>query len=372
MVPDVIVVGAGVIGCSIAYNLAKAGARVVVLDRGSVGGQASGAAAGLLAPLSEAVGPGPFLELGLESLRLFAPLAEELRERTGMDVGYRPSGLLRVALDEEESRTLRRRRAWQDAAGVRLTWLDPERAREAEPALTRELLGALYYPSEHQVSGPALVRALTSAARDLGCTFREGVNVDALETERNRVLGVRAAADTMPAGEVVIANGAWAAAWSDVLQVHLPIRPVRGQMIALRTVAAPLRQILYTHDGYMVSKPEGLTYVGATVEEAGYDAQPTAAGVAKLLALVPRLTPGLRDAIFSHAWAGLRPATPDGLPLLGRLPGWQGVVIAGGHFRNGVLLAPITGVLIADLVRRGRPRLPLEAFDPARFLVRAA
>ncbi len=371
MTPDVIIVGAGVIGCSVAYHLAKSGARALVFDRGSPG-QASQASAGMLAPLSETPGPSPFLDLALESLRLFPPLAEELRERTGIDVGYRRSGVLRVAMSEEEERALRARRVWQEAGGFSSAWLDPARARDAEPALTRDLRGALYYSQEHQVSAPSLLRALSRAAADLGATVREGANVESLLTENDRVVGVRVDQEPYRASQVVIAGGAWAGAWSQVVGVHLPIFPVRGQMIALRTVGTPLRHILFSHEGYIATKAEGLTYVGATVEEVGFDARPTAAGVAQLLSLIPRLAPGLSGATFSHAWAGLRPATPDRMPVLGQIPGWRDLYIAGGHFRNGILLAPITGILLTDLLRIGRPRLPLDAFDPARFLARVA
>jgi len=143
-------------------------------------------------------------------------------------------------------------------------------------------------------------------------------------------------------------------------------------MVALATPGTGLRHVVRSADGYMLTKADGSTYVGTTVEEAGYDARPTAAGIAGLLALVPRLAPRLADATAAGAWAGLRPGTPDGLPLIGRIPGWHGVTLAAGHFRDGILLAPVTGELVADLVARRSPRLPLEAFDPGRFLVRAA
>jgi glycine oxidase len=143
-------------------------------------------------------------------------------------------------------------------------------------------------------------------------------------------------------------------------------------MVALRTAGTGLRNVVSSAEGYMLTKPDGSTYVGTTVEDAGFDARPTASGIAGLLAMVPRIAPRLADATFASAWAGLRPGTSDGLPLLGRLPGWEGVSVAAGHFREGILLAPITGEVMADLLARRRPRLSLEAFDPARFLVRAA
>lgn len=367
---DVIVVGGGVIGACIAYELAKAGARVTVCDR-EARGQASAASAGMLAPLSEAEGPGHFLDLGLESLRLHRPLADELRERTGMDVGYRASGLLRVALTEADEASVRRRRSWHVEAGFDVTWLDPGRARDAEPALSRDIRGAAYYENEHQVSAPLLTQAGLRAAADLGAVVRVGVNVESLVVLGSTVLGVRAAGETLQADEVVMAAGAWSGVFTE-LGPPLPVHPVRGQLVALRTQGTALRRMLYSSAGYLNTKADGLTYVGATQEEVGFDARPTAAGVAGLLQSVARLTPGLADATFSHVLAGLRPGSPDGLPLIGRLPGWSGISVATGHFRNGVLLAPITALLITDLVRHGRPRLSLAAFDPARFAVHAA
>jgi glycine oxidase len=367
---DVVVVGGGVIGACIAYELAKAGARPVVLDR-EARGQASRASAGMLAPLSEADGPGPFLDLGMESLRLHRPLAEELLERTGMDVGYRPTGLLRVALNETDEVAVRRRRSWHMAAGFSVGWLDPARVHDAEPALSRDIRGAAYYSQEHQVSPPLLAQAALRAAADLGAVVRMGLNVEGFLVSGSRVHGVRAAGEPLECDEVVIAAGAWSGAFAE-LGPALPVRPVRGQLVALQTVSTSVRHLIYSSGGYLSPKPDGSILVGATQEEVGFDPRPTADGVAGLLQSVARLTPALASATFADAIAGLRPGSPDGLPLIGRLPGWSGVSAATGHFRNGVLLAPITAHLVADLLLRERPRLSLEAFDPARFAVRAA
>jgi len=367
---DVIVVGGGVVGACIAYELAKAGARVVVCDR-EAPGQASAASAGMLAPLSEAEGPGPFLDLGMEGLRLHRPLAEELRERTGMDVGYRASGLLRVALTEQDEAAVRRRRAWHVEAGHAVAWLDPERARDAEPALSRDVRGAAYYDQEHQVSAPLLAEAALRAAAGLGTIVRRGLNVDGLVTAGAMVRGVRAAGETLKADEVVIAAGAWSGSFVELGPV-LPVHPVRGQLVALRTEGAGLRHMIYSSAGYLNTKADGVTFVGSTQEDVGFDARPTAAGAATLLRSVTRLAPDFTDATFSHMLAGLRPGSPDGLPLIGRLPGWSGISVATGHFRNGVLLAPITAVLITDVLRGGHTRRPLAPFDPGRFAVRVA
>jgi glycine oxidase len=368
--PDVIVIGGGVVGGCIAYELAKAGARVVVCDREAMG-QASRASAGMLAPLSEAEGPGPFLDLGLESLRLHRPLADELLERTGIDVGYRTSGLLRVALSEADEVAVRRRRSWHMDAGFSVPWLDAVRARDAEPALSQDIRGAAYYEGEHQVSAPLLTQAALRAAADLGATLRMGLNVEGLLVSGSTVQGVRAAGEQLRAGEVVVAAGAWSGAFAD-LGPPLPVRPVRGQLVALRTQGTGLRHMIYSSGGYLNSKSDGLTLVGSTQEEVGFDPRSTADGVAKLLQSVARLTPALSAATFSHALVGLRPGSPDGLPLIGRLPGWSGISVASGHFRNGILLAPITAILITDVLRHGRPRRSLEPFDPARVVVQAA
>lgn len=372
MDPEVVIVGAGAIGSSIAYYLAKSGVRVVLFDRGDPGHEATAASAGMLIPLSESRGPGAFTDLGLESARLFEALSQELYERTSMDIGYRKVPLLRVALDEMEEHDLRERRNWQERAGIPVAWLDAGGALEAEPALNPEVRAALFYANDHQVNALALTRALVRASVDLGTTLRERTAVESLVVAGDRVIGVRAGDDTVHADEVVIATGAWSATWAAALRTPIPVRPVRGQLIAIETPGTPLRSVVFNNVGYLVSKAEGLTYVGSTEEEAGFDSRPTAAGVESILDVIPRLTPRLGGAVFKSAWAGLRPGTPDRLPLLGRLPGWRGVTLATGHYRNGILLAPVTGVLISDLLRREQPRLSLDAFDPARFITRAA
>jgi glycine oxidase len=326
----------------------------------------------MLIPVSESTGPGPFNDLARESARLFEALSQELSERTGMDVGYRRTPLLRVAMDELEEHELRERRGWHDRAGIPVAWLDATSALEVEPGLNPRVRAALYYVDDHQVNALSLTRALVRAAVDLGVTLREGTPVDSLIVEGDRVAGVRVGGETVRADEVVIASGAWSSSWGTALRVSIPVRPVRGQMVAVETSGTSIRSIVFSRSGYLVSKADGLTLVGATEEEAGFDARPTADGVAGLLELIPRLVPRLSSATFAGAWAGLRPGTPDRLPLIGRMPGWQGITLATGHFRNGILLAPATGLLISDLLRRERPRLSLQAFDPGRFTVRAA
>ena len=372
MSPDVIVVGGGVVGASIAYQLAKRGATVTVIDRGEDPGPATPASAGLLLPVAEGARQGPMFEFGRESLRLFDSLVSELRERTGVDVGYRRSGLIQVALNEAEVGRLRLRRSWDERAGMSVTWMDRDRAQEVEPALGSTCQAALFSADAHQVDAPSLADACLVAAVSLGATVHRGATVDSLLIEGDRVAGVRCGLDETRAPEVVLANGAWAGSWSESLECRLPIRPVRGQIVSLRSDHLLPRNIIFNENGYLVRKHDGNIYVGATEEEVGFDSRPTLDGAAGLLQLALRLAPGLSQAAFHTMRVGLRPATPDRLPVIGRLSGWTGVSVATGHFRNGVLLAPITGEIIADLIGYGRPRISIDAFDPARFLVRAA
>ena len=372
MSPDVIVIGAGAIGTSIAFQLAKAGLKVMVFERGRVGGEATGASAGMIQLNPDRGTPPAYAALSTESARLFSALAAELLERTGIDIGYRRAPLLHVTLDEAEEARLRGHRAWQLDHGMTIGWLDGAAALDLEPALNPAVRAALLYQDHYQVLPRALAQALARAATDLGAVVREGAAVDRLLTQGDRVIGVALGSERIRSAETVAANGAWASAWAEALHTPIPVRPVRGQMVGLSTTATPLRHAISSSSGYILTKADGSTIVGTTVEEVGFDARPTTAGVAGLLALAPRLAPRLADATVSGAWAGLRPGTPDGLPLLGRPPGWGGIVVAAGHFREGILLTPITAELVLDLLARRRPRLALDVFDPGRFRIRAA
>ena len=372
MSPDVIVVGAGAIGASIAYQLSKAGMKVMVFDRGPIAGEATGASGGIISARPGPNTPAPLGILFKESARLYPALAADLHDRTGIDIGMRRSGLLRVAFAEMEEHDLRAERHWQIDQGADIPWLDQRSASDIEPALNPSIRAAIHDPDVQQVMPRVFAQASARAAADLGATLREGVTVSQLLVERDRIVGVGLGSEAVRADEVVIANGAWAAGWSQQLHASIPVRPVRGQMVSLQTMKTALRVIVTSQDGYALSKADGSTIVGTTVEDVGFDSRPTTAGVAQLLRLAPRLAPRLADASFSKAWAGLRPATPDGRPLIGRLPEWRGVSLATGHFRDGILLAPITAELVADLLLARRPRMSLDAFDPARFVVRAA
>jgi glycine oxidase len=346
--PDAVVVGGGIIGLSVADALAARGARVTVLERRNCGAEASGSAAGMLAPLAEARAPGPFLTLALAGLEAHAAWLERLQAETGLDVGPHGPGMFRVAR-EGEVESLRDAFDWQRECDLPLEWLEGGAARALEPALER-CVGAILSPCERHVQPPLVVQALAESLKRWGVEVREGAPVRGFVTAGARVRAVQTEGDVVPCSEVVIAGGAWSSAIAAGLGAEVAVEPIRGQILALGPSPMPLAHTLYGSEGYLVPKPDGRLVVGATEDRAGFTARPTAEGVARLLAMAARLMPELAAAPFLTAWAGLRPMAPDRLPLLGPLPGWQNVALATGHFRNGVLLAPLTGALLADWV----------------------
>ena len=362
--PDAVVVGGGVIGAAVAWSLARAGLAVTLLERGELAGQASSAAAGMLAPVSESHGEGPLLRAGLASLAMFPALVAELREAAGIDPELVASGCLRLPADDVEAEALRQRPRWDELG---LAWLDPAEVARLAPGLgpAHRARGALFCAREAHVRSPLLARAFAAGAAAQGARIETGVAVRGLLRAGERVCGVATSAGDRPAGLVVLCPGSFAAecaAWIGP-GARIPVEPVRGQIVALEGPAP--RCIVWGPGAYLVPKLDGSLVVGATVERVGFDARTTAAGVERLLAAARALLPATADARFLAASAGLRPDTPDHLPLVGPWPATSGLVIAAGHYRNGVLLAPLTGRIVADGVLGKGWAEP--AFDPARF-----
>lgn len=350
---DAVIVGGGVIGLACAYYLAGAGARVTVLERGRAGAEASWAAAGMLAAGHEVGQPGPFANLCRASRELFPALAAALQDETGIDVEYDTAGALEVARDEADLQELAARAGRLRRAGLPAELLSADQVRELEPGLRAGLAGGLLLAGDHQVNNRALVAALREAARLRGAAIEEETEVTGwlLAPGRERVQGVEAAGRRYPAGAVVLAAGAWSGVLGDRLGLSLPVRPVAGQIVEVRP-ERPFRRVVF-HGGrlYLVPKRGGRLLVGATVAERGWARRPVAGEVVELLGAAQELVPELARAEWVATWAGLRPGTPDGQPVLGPAPGLQGLYLATGHYRNGILLAPITGLLIAALVR---------------------
>ncbi len=362
----VIVIGGGVIGCSIAYHLAGAGVEVTVVERGKVAGGASGVAAGMVAALSEAIPVGHMLDFALMSRSLLLETLPQLQQESGIDVEYLPSGILHLAFTKEEEAALKARQAALADLDMGVCWLSPEEARNLEPGIGDGVRGALHSPQEGHLNSRRLVRAFAQGAARRGAQFLQDTEVVGLLSSGDRITGVKLASGDMEADWVVLASGAWAGQYGDWLGVELPVRPVRGQIMAARILPAPISMGVWRGMSYLVPKADGSIVMGTTQEEAGYRDKATLEGIADILTSVIELVPGVAGAELHKIWAGLRPASPDGAPILGPVPGWEGALMAGGHFRNGILMSAATGKLITDYVTGGEegPMLP---FSLSRF-----
>ncbi len=363
----IIVTGGGVIGLTVARALARAGARVLVLDRGIPGREASWAAAGMLSPFGEASTPGAFLEFARESFAEWPAFARELEDESGLELDYRACGKVRVDFTPSDERESLAHLDWSRRLGADSTEVDQARPRALVPGINPSARRAIVSEDDHRVDNRVLGEALRTAAERCGVTIRTPARVDRLVVQGSRVRAVELSDGTrLAGGTVVLAAGCWAGEVRG-LPRPMPIRPVRGQMLALAPRGPVPDRILESGSVYLVPRGDGRVLVGATVEEAGFQAGLTASGVLGLLEGAIQLVPGLADAPLVELWSGLRPGTPDGMPILGADPETGGVFHAGGHFRNGILLAPATGTRMAALILSGdRDGLP-EAFSPSRF-----
>jgi glycine oxidase len=362
---EVVVVGGGVIGCAVARSLAREGARVTVVDRGQPCGQASWAAAGMLAPQGEADRANPFLDLLLRSRDLFPALVEELRAETGIDVGYRTEGTIHVAACESEEARLKARFAWQRAAGLPVEALDVEDALRLEPALDPRIRCALFFPRDHQVDNRLLCRALEISAESAGVRFLTDSPARSLLLDG--IAGVvLESGERLESDVVVLAAGAWSGTIGG-LPRPIPVTPVHGQMIGLRLSPPLLRHVVGSGEGYLVPRADGRLIVGTTVERTGFRLAVTAGSVHRMLATALRTVPGLADQVIESEWSGLRPGTPDNLPILGFDPSAPRLIHATGHYRNGILLAPVTAEIVAALVAGREPGIDFAPFSADRF-----
>lgn len=362
---DVVVVGAGLIGLAIAFELAERGASVRVFDRAEPGRAASWAGAGMLAPYAEAAHNDKLLELCIESLREYPAFVQRAIAAGGCDPQLQLGGVAHAAFDELELERLRRTANDLSARGVECAVLDRNAMLAAEPWLGPRVTGGMLVSGEGCVDNRRLGRSLVGACETRGVTIAR-VSELALECDGRRVLGVATDLGFIPARAVVNACGAWSGDLPGVPEAcRPPIEPVKGQMLALAVPDALAHRPTWLPGAYVVPREDGRLLVGATAERAGFDQRVTAAGIESLLAAVLAAAPGLADFTVTETWAGLRPGTPDGLPFLGETP-LEGFFLATGHFRNGILLAPVTARLVADAVE-GRSPAQLTPFSLARI-----
>ncbi len=360
--PDVLVLGGGVIGLTTAYSLAGEGVSVSLLDRGDFGRQASWAGAGIVPPGDPSRARSPLERLRALSSSLYPALSEQLREETGIDNGYVVCGGVELA-EEGVLPT----ESWTEE-GVPFELMEEDGLRRVEPGLAPGLGRGAYFRGMAQVRNPRHLKTLIAACEARAVGLLPSCAAHRLITQRDRVTAVETEQGKLEAGQFLVAAGAWTDELLAVAGWRPGIEPIRGQIALLQTGKPGVRPVLLEGKRYLVPRPDGRVLVGSTEEHAGYAATPTAGGVAGLLAFAGRLVPALGDAVLERCWAGLRPGSPDGLPFLGRVPGWTNLFVAAGHFRSGIQLSPATGLVMTELLL-GRPAtVPLAPFRPDRPL----
>ena len=363
---EVVIIGGGVMGCATAYYLARRGIKSTVFEQHTFGWGASGATAGVVGPLWHVPHENrPFFDLALKSLRMFPALAEELTE-AGLEPQYRQSGVLKVALTEENAGLLRDDLAWQSELDMGVRWLDSQEVLEREPEISPHALGGVYSPQEGCVSGQSLVDSLVHAGTRLGVRFIDKTEVFGLETDGNRVVGVRVASGVVESGHVVLASGPWTGITDRWIPEDVPIRPVKGQRVVLRMPGLLPRSPVHGFAGYCVPQADGGILVAATRHDNQFDQVVTAEGVADMIQAAVDLYPKLKDAHFDSARVGVRPGTPDDVPIVGSVPGWDGLSIVSGHDAVGIMMAPATGDALAESIATGDSSV-LEPFSLGRF-----
>jgi glycine oxidase len=363
---NVTIIGGGVIGLSIAYVLAKAGLRPTVLDRREPGREASWAGAGLIPPVSERRSTHPMLALRGLSTQLYSEWAASLQEETGIDIGYRRSGGVDVAWTEAEEQILSTTAGRWRVEGIAYERLAPRDYSRVEPALNPELRVAYFLPDRAQVRNPWLLRALMAAITGHGGRIEPFQPVEKFDVERGRITALHTPAGKQTCDIVIMAAGSWSGPLLNTIGVKVPTPPLKGQIVLLRGERPLLRRIVEHGKNYLVPRDDGRVLVGATEENAGYDTETTPGTTADLVAMAHRLCPTLAEARVEKTWAGLRPGSVDTRPYIGRAVGFENLIVATGHKRAGLQLAPATAELVGDLVLGRAPQIDLEAFRPGR------
>lgn len=401
--PDVLIVGGGVIGFATAYELAKRGVKVQLVDK-DLPGRATSASAGGLWPVGEAVGlgcgviyqatqaaakkeagieahaaeethdgilPAPFRDLLVASNALFPALAAELLDKGGVDIEFRTGGGLIFAVYDESEQVYVDRVTEALPENIRFERLTPEEAWRIEPMLTRELIGAALLAGEHQVNPMLVAEAYKRAAIKSGATFRHDTRVTALRRQGERITGVETEGETLSAGIVINAAGSWSGQLAATANLTVPVFPVRGQIVLTHAFPGMLKACLSTSGCYLAQKLHGEVLIGSTTERVGFDVSVTPEGISNLCRGAVRAIPLLRHAGIKRVWAGLRPGTEDELPILGPMPGIEGYVNASGGFRTGIVAAPMTARIVAQCVVGEEPEMPITPFLAERFAKKA-
>ncbi|MEK3885459.1 glycine oxidase ThiO [Paenibacillus sp. PL2-23] len=377
MSENIIIMGGGVIGLSVAFELQRRGCSTTVLEIARCGGQASGAAAGMLAPYSENVeGPDPFFQLCLDSLRLYLSWIKGIREQSAIPFQYSESGSLYLTYHEADRLALEGRLLWQRQHGSTGTIVDGAALFDMEPLLSRQVKAALYTPEESHLYAPDYVRALEDGCRTLGVAIHDELGGVSVEQWRDGIVLAAKDGRRFEGDRLVVCSGAWAQELAGTFGIPLPIYPIRGQICAYafdEVNAAhngqAVRHMLFGNQGYLVAKANGTLVCGASEDVAGFDTTVTERGIERLRGWNKLAVPMLESRVPFHQWAGLRPSTQDGYPFLGELDHTAQVMFAAGHYRNGILLSPITAKLVADRIQNNALPSYYPYFSPRRFAI---
>jgi glycine oxidase len=368
---DAIVVGGGVIGLSVARSLALRGMkRISLIERAAnLGAEASHAAAGMLAPQAEADRADAFFELACKARASYDTFARSLHEETGIDIELEKTGTLYLAFTDKDQEEIEHRYVWQTRAGLAIERLTGEEARRLEPGVSPRVRAALRFPLDVQVENRRLIEALAAAVEKQGVRLYKGTRVKKLLVERGRVRGVEASQGKIEAPVVVIACGAWTSFITAEGKAAPPpgIEPVRGQMLCFETKRGLARHVIYSPRGYIVPRLDGRLLAGTTTELAGFDKSVTIEGMRRITQHALEIAPAIEGLPLVDSWAGLRPRSMDDWPVMGACAETSGLFYATGHYRNGILLAPLTGEMLARQILTGTASPLLDAFSPARF-----
>ena len=365
---DVLIIGGGVIGLATARALYKKGIRrITIVERASLGAEASYAAAGMLAPNAETEKLDDFFRLCNESNKLYTEFAAELLHETKIDIELDKQGTLYVALTEDDSAEIARRFDWQKRAGLTVEHLTARETRALEPFLSPDVRESLLFPNDWQVENRKLLEALEKFARLNHLEIRENTFITNLLIENGRIVGAASEGEKFFASAVILATGAWTSLIK-AENLSMPrVVPVRGQMISFHTAKRLFQKVIYSPRGYLVPRADGRILAGATVEDAGFDKEVSAAGVEFLHENALEIAPSLVNLEIAEKWAGLRPLAADGWPILGSFPHVENLLLATAHYRNGILLAPLTAEILAEKIAGGADSDYLRIFSPQRF-----
>jgi len=365
---DVVVIGGGVIGLSVARAIAGRGiASVMLIERAGLGAEASFAAAGMLAPQAEADRADDFFNLACQSREMYSAFAAALKEETGTDIELDTTGTIYLAFTEHDLQETEQRYEWQTRAALPVEKLSGKEVRALEPCIAENVRAALRFPLDGQVENRRLLIALATTNEKLGVRVVTGTSVESLRLERDRITGVETSRGFVTTQKVVIAAGAWTNFIKAQSTPNLRIQPVRGQMVCFETNPRIAQHVIYSPRGYVVPRRDGRLLAGSTTEHAGFDKRVTASGVHTILSHALEISPRISSLPLIDSWAGLRPRAGDNLPVLGPVAEIDGLFFATGHYRNGILLAPITGELIAGLIVDNVVSPWFGSFAPNRF-----